>query len=151
MDRIVLTGSAKQGSGDQAGGGAGYPGERLGLPAAGPGAVAGLGRRALAFAVDLVLSALVAGVFTAPRLPGNWSVLVWAVLTIVSTSAFGMTPGMTLFGLRVARLDGARFVGVPRTVLRTALLFFIVPAVVTNSDHRGLHDRATGTVVLRSR
>src|ERR1700754_4929428 len=110
MDRIVLTGSAKQGSGDPAGGGAAYPGERLGLPAAGPGGVAGLGRRGLAFGIDLALRALVAGLFTAPRLPGNWSVLVWALLTIVSTSAFGMTPGMTLLGLRVARLDGSRFV-----------------------------------------
>lgn len=130
---------------------AGYPGERLGLPEAGVGSVAGLGRRAVAFVFDLLLSALVAGLFTAPVLPGNWSLLAWAVLTVVPTAAFGMTPGMVLFGLRVARLGDAAFVGLPRALLRTALLFFVVPAVVTNSDKRGLHDRAVGTVVVLSR
>lgn len=140
-----------EGPGESADRPGGYPGQRLGLPAEGPGSVAGLGRRAVAFGFDLVLSALVAGLFTAPSLPGNWSVLAWAVLTVIPTAVFGMTPGMVLFGLRVARLGGATFVGVPRALLRTALLFFVVPAVVTNSDKRGLHDRAVGTVVVRSR
>ncbi|WP_028922744.1 RDD family protein [Pseudonocardia acaciae] len=140
-----LTGSDEGGQRD------GYPGERLGLPEEGVGSVAGLGRRAVAFVFDLLLSALVAGLFTAPVLPGNWSLLAWAVLTVVPTAAFGMTPGMVLFGLRVARLGGAAFVGLPRALLRTVLLFFVVPAVVTNSDKRGLHDRAVGTVVLLSR
>ena len=99
----------------------------------------------------MLLSSLVAGAFTAPELPRNWSVLAWALLTVVPTAAFGMTPGMTLFGLRVARLDGATFVGVPRALLRTALLFLVVPAVVTNTDRQGLHDRAVGVVVLRTR
>jgi len=58
---------------------------------------------------------------------------------------------MTLFGLRVARLDGKAFVGVPRAVVRTVLLFLVVPAVVTNTDRQGLHDRAVDVVVLRSR
>jgi uncharacterized RDD family membrane protein YckC len=147
------TGSWLPGSADTGGGAAegGFPGQRLGLPEEGPGSVAGLGRRAVAFGFDLVLSALVAALFTAPKLPGNWSLLVWAVITVIPTAAFGMTPGMALFGLRVARLGGATFVGVPRALLRTALLFFLVPAVITNSDKRGLHDRAVGTVVVRSR
>lgn len=144
-----LPGSA--GGGDPAPERQDYPGQRLGLPAEGLGSVAGLGRRAVAFGFDLVLSALVAALFTAPNLPGNWSVLAWLVLTVIPTAVFGMTPGMVLFGLRVARLGGATFVGVPRALLRTALLFFVVPAVVTNSDKRGLHDRAAGTVVVRSR
>ena len=128
-----------------------YPGERLGLPAEGAGSVAGFGRRALAFVLDLLLSSLVAGAFTAPELPRNWSVLAWALLTVVPTAAFGMTPGMTLFGLRVTRLDGTAFVGLPRAVVRTVLLFFVVPAVVTNTDRQGLHDRAAGVAVLRTR
>jgi len=42
--------------------------------------------------LDLLLSSLVAGAFTAPELPRNWSVLAWALLTVVPTAAFGMTP-----------------------------------------------------------
>lgn len=128
----------------------GYPGERLGLPEHGPESVAGLGRRALAFLVDLLLSALLAWGFTAPAVPGNWSLLAWALLTVIPTSAFGMTPGMTLMGLRVARLGGAKCVGVPRALLRTALLFFILPAVINDADGRGIHDRLVGTVVVRT-
>jgi len=113
--------------------------------------VAGFGRRVAAFALDLLLSAFVAGMFTVPRLPENWSLLAWVLLTVVPTAAFGMTPGMTALGLRVARLDGRTFVGLPRALLRTVLLFFLVPAVITDTDRRGLHDRASGVIVLRYR
>ncbi|WP_325695744.1 RDD family protein [Pseudonocardia sp.] len=130
---------------------AGYPGERLGLPEQGPGSVAGFGRRASAFGLDLLMSAVLAGMFTAPRLPENWSLLAWVLLTVVPTAAFGMTPGMTALGVRVARLDGRTFVGLPRALLRTVLLFFLVPALITDTDRRGLHDRATGVIVLRYR
>ena len=129
----------------------GYPGERLGLPEHGPESVAGLGRRSLAFAVDLLLSALLAWGFTAPAVPGNWSLLAWALLTVIPTSVFGMTPGMTVFGLRVARLGGAKYVGIPRALLRTGLLFFILPALINDADGRGIHDRLVGTVVVRTR
>ncbi len=129
----------------------GARGASLGLPADGPGALAGFSTRVVAFFVDAIGSALIAGIFTAPALPGNWSLLVWAVLTVVPTAAFGMTPGMTLLGLRVARLGTATFVGLPRALLRTVLLFFVLPAVIVNGDVRGLHDRAAGTVVLRTR
>jgi uncharacterized RDD family membrane protein YckC len=113
--------------------------------------VAGTGRRALALFIDLLLAALVAGLFTAPRLPGDWSVLSWAVITVVGTALFGFTPGMAVLGIRVARVDGSALIGVPRAVLRTALIFVIVPAVIWDTDTRGLHDKATGTVVVRTR
>lgn len=129
----------------------GYPGQRLGLPEAGPGSVAPLSRRGFAFLLDILVSAVIAGLFTAPELPRNWSVLAWFLLTVVPTAVFGATAGMTALGIRVARCDGAPMVGVPRALLRTGLLFLIVPAVVTDGDVRGLHDRAVGTVVLRGR
>ena len=34
--------------------------------------------------------------------------------------------------------------------LRTALLLLLVPALITDRDGRGLHDRAAGTVVVRA-
>jgi uncharacterized RDD family membrane protein YckC len=123
----------------------------LGLPENGAGSVAATGRRVLALLIDFVLAALVAGLFTAPRLPGNWSVLSWAVISIVGTALFGFTPGMAALRIRVARVDGSALIGVPRAVLRTALIFLIVPAVIWDADTRGLHDKATGTVVLRRR
>jgi uncharacterized RDD family membrane protein YckC len=50
----------------------------------------------------------------------------------------------------VMRLDG-RPVGLPRAALRTLLLVLLVPAVVTDRDGRGLHDKAAGTVVVHAR
>lgn len=128
-----------------------HRGARLGLPQDGPGAAAGLGRRAAALVLDIVLAALVAGLFTAPELPRNWSLLAWFVLTVIPVAAFGASTGMTMLGMKVLRVDGAQFVGVPRALLRTALVFLVVPAVIWDADGRGLHDRATGTVAVRSR
>jgi hypothetical protein len=128
-----------------------WKGERLGLPRSGPGSVAGTGRRTIAIIVDFFLAAGVAGLFTYPDLPRNWSLLVWFVVTVVAVGFFGFTPGHLLFGLRVARVDDAAIVGVPRAALRTALIFLIIPAVVWDTDGRCLHDKAARTVVLRVR
>lgn len=128
-----------------------WPGENLGLPEHGPGSVASLGTRALAFAIDAVLAALVAGLFTAPELPKNWSLLSWFVMTAGMVAFFGFTPGMAVLGIRVARVDGASMVGVVRAVPRTVLTGLILPAVVADADGRGWHDRLFGTVVVRTR
>ncbi|CPU67518.1 Conserved membrane protein of uncharacterised function [Mycobacteroides abscessus] len=54
-------------------------------------------------------------------------------------------------GIRVRRLaEPARMVGLGRGLLRTVLLCLVIPAVVWDADGRGLHDRAAGTVLVRS-
>jgi hypothetical protein len=42
-------------------------------------------------------------------------------------------------------------IGVPRALLRTALIALIVPPLVRDSDGRGWHDRATRSIVVRTR
>jgi uncharacterized RDD family membrane protein YckC len=128
-----------------------WRGERFGLPQSGVGSAAPVGRRALGFLIDIVLAALVAGLFTAPNLPGSWSLAVWLVITVVPVGFFGFTPGMAVTGIWVARLDGATMVGVPRALLRCVLTFLVIPAVMWNLDGRAWHDRLTGTVVVRRR
>jgi uncharacterized RDD family membrane protein YckC len=81
----------------------------------------------------------------------SWIVLgVWFLLTAVPVAAFGITPGMAVFGLRVASLDST-LVGVPRALVRTALLALVIPALARDGDGRGWHDRASRTVVVRTR
>ena len=41
-----------------------------------------------------LLAALLAGAFTAPEFPGNWSLLTWALLTNLPVSFFGHTGGI---------------------------------------------------------
>jgi hypothetical protein len=128
-----------------------WRGERLGLPERGPDSVASLGSRAAALVVDAVLAALVAGLFTAPDLPRNWSLLSWFAITVIAVSFFGFTPGMAALGIRVVRMDGAVMVGPIRAIPRTILCAVVLPAAILDRDGRGLHDRAVGTIVVRTR
>jgi uncharacterized RDD family membrane protein YckC len=135
--------------------GGAYPGERFGVPETGPGSAAGFGRRLAALTVDWLLGYLIAGLFAGPDALASqkfsWAVLgVWFVLTAVAVAAFGITPGMALLGIRVASLRST-LVGVPRALLRTALVALVLPALARDGDGRGWHDRAASTIVVRTR
>jgi uncharacterized RDD family membrane protein YckC len=130
------------------------PVDRFGLPEQGPGAPAGTGRRVVAYFVDALASALVAALFipdpeSAAR--GLLGVGVLAAEYVVLLSLTGQTFGMRLLGLRVLRLAHRdRPPGLQAALLRTALLVLLIPALLTDQDGRGLHDKAAGTVVVRA-
>jgi uncharacterized RDD family membrane protein YckC len=124
-------------------------GAALGLPADGPGSLASFGSRIGAFLVDAVAAALVAGLVTAPSLPGNWSLVPFGLITVGTLVAFGQTPGMRLLGLRLAHPRAGERLALWRAVVRTGLLMLLVPALVVDADGRGLHDRLTDTAVVR--
>ena len=125
-------------------------GASLGLPAEGPGSLAGFGVRARAYLVDAVSAGLVTLLLAGPG-RGFWSLVVFAVLTVVTLVAFGQTPGMRLLGLRLAHPRPGARLAPWRAVVRTALLCLLVPALVVDADGRGLHDRLTDTAVVRDR
>ncbi len=127
-----------------------YPGKGLGLPSAGVGAVASVGRRAAAFVIDIVVSALAAWAITAPDPPQNTSLLIWAAMTVVTVGLFGITPGQAAVGIRVVPMSGGSFVGL-WAIPRTLLIFVIVPPLLQDQNGRGLHDRLCRTIVLRLR
>lgn len=133
-----------------------HPGAQFGLPADGVGAVAGFFRRLAALTVDWLLGYGIAALFVGPDAtvtPNfSWLVLgIWFLLTAVPVAVFGASAGMTALGVRVASIDSRPVVGVPRASLRTALVAVVVPALVRDADGRGWHDRATRTVVVRTR
>lgn len=122
-----------------------YRGQRLGLPRTGRDSIAGIGRRLVALLLDWLASRLIAvGLL---GLSEVWVPVVFAVEYVVLLSTLGSTLGMRLVGIRVASL-GRGAPGPLGVVVRTLLLMLVVPAVVYDRDTRGLHDRATGTVVL---
>lgn len=132
-----------------------WPGQRLGRPQSGPGSVASLGARLGAFVVDALVSDLLALLwgFRPGQRGGGYGLATYVVflaMELVFVSIVGQTLGMRLLRLRVERIDGGR--QVPWWVaVRTLLLALVVPAVVIDRDGRGLHDRAAGVVLVRTR
>lgn len=145
-----LTGPAEQlpGNATTDTDGVDYPGQRLGLPERGPGSAAGFGPRILAIVIDWLPCSVAAQLLT--KNPAFSALALFAVVTVVSIAIAGRTVGHAAAGLRVALLDGRR-AGFGAAVTRTVLLCLLIPPVVYNVDGRGLHDRAAGTVVLRTR
>lgn len=125
-----------------------YPGQRLGLPEQGPGSAAGFGPRILAILIDWLPCAVTAQLLTSN--PAFSALALFAAVTALSIGIAGRTPGHAMTGLRVAFLDGRR-AGFSAGVIRTVLLCLVIPPVVYDADGRGLHDRAVGTIVLRTR
>ncbi len=120
------------------------PGQRLGLPVEGPGRIAGVGARLVAFLLDAVLCAAVARVVAQDQV---WTTPIFAVEAFVLTALAGGSAGQLLRRLRVVRLDGSG-PGWGRAAVRTGLLLLFIPALIWDRDGRGLHDRLAGTVIV---
>ncbi|HJY70229.1 MAG TPA: RDD family protein [Streptosporangiaceae bacterium] len=122
-----------------------YPGQHLGLPERGPRSVASMPRRLLALFIDWLLSMLIAYWLTRSQF---WTIAVFAVEVYILTALTGTTVGKRLAGIRVIRVGGGP-VGFGWALVRTALLLTAVPPLLTDRDLRGLHDRASDTIVVR--
>lgn len=121
------------------------------MPSEGTGAVPGTGRRIAGVLLDWLLSlAITLGLLGLdPTGASGAALVVFAVLTIVFLVLFGTTPGKRIAGFGVA-MAGDRALPWPVAMLvRTLLLCLFVPALISDDDQRGLHDRAAGTVTRR--
>jgi len=123
-----------------------WPGRHFGLPATGPRSIARFGRRLVAFAIDAALGALISYAFFDYD---RWaSIAIFAVLQIVFLVLVSGSVGHLLLGMRVVPLKSG-WIGIWRPIVRTLLLSLLVPALITDRDRRGVHDRLAGTVLVR--
>ena len=135
-----------------------WRGRRLGLPADGPGALAGTGARLAAFVLDLLAGALIGGLVNRlvvdPTegqriLAANGA---FALQVLLLTALTGQSLGMRLLSLRVIRPTAPHAPpGFLPAAVRTALLLLLLPALIFDRDGRGLHDKAAGTAVVRTK
>jgi hypothetical protein len=128
-----------------------YPGKLLGLPRSGAGSLASLVRRVLALFVDWFIAMGIAALIVRNSHVNTLTLLVWFVIGVVTVLLFGFTPGQFFLRMRVIRIDSDGPVGFVRALVRQVLLLFVVPALFTDADGRGMHDRATGTALVRLR
>jgi uncharacterized RDD family membrane protein YckC len=144
-----------QGPGGGGAGETGVPGERLGLPAEGPGSLAGFGPRFGAYVVDGVLANLLTGVpalFGVTMSQSARGLVVYGIFLLeelLLLSLTGQTVGMRLFGFGVVRVPGGGRQRFRFVLVRTVLLGLLLPVFFVDRDVRGLHDRAAGTAPVR--
>ena len=120
-----------------------------------PGEVAGLGRRVAAIAIDwlacILLSRVIFGQFAYGSPESSFSILLIFIAEVtLFTWLISASFGQRLLGISVVRLDGGRL-EFWRVLVRTLLICIVIPAVVYDSVGRGLHDRAVGSVAIRSK
>lgn len=132
-----------------------HPGARLGLPAAGPGSVARIGRRLLALLIDWCACRAIA--FAVLGVPfsevGGRAMLVnllFFVENAILVAAVGATLGHAVVGLQVRSLHAPR-VSIVQSLLRALSVSVVLPALFWDADHRGFHDKWAGTVLVRRR
>ena len=113
-----------------------------------------MGRRIAALCVDwfiaygLAALAMTVGIVTMATL-STAVLVIWFVLGAVSVRLFGFTPGQFALGLLVVPVDGRQHVGFGRAVVRGVLIAVVIPALITDTDTRGLQDKVTNTAVVR--
>ncbi|MEH3157209.1 MAG: RDD family protein [Gordonia paraffinivorans] len=130
-----------------------WRGEKLGFGESGPGSLASSWPRVLGLFVDWVMCYGVSLLFVGFLSQSLSTVVlgIWFVVGLVTVTLFSFTPGQFVVGMRVVRVDGAGRVGIVRAFFRQLLIVFIVPPLLNDADGRGLHDRATGTALVRTR
>ena len=151
-------GSWLEGPGSRSEGPRTYPGERLGMPRSGPGSIGRFGRRLVGVVIDWTLCQLVAAALFDVPLPfrgvasgSDTAILlaIFAVENLLLVGTLGSTVGHRVVGLRVQSTDGR--IGRPfQVVVRTVLLCLFLPAMFWDRDGRGLHDKAAGTIIVRT-
>ena len=114
---------------------------------------AGYGRRFLAICIDWAIAtfsaALVIPLQSSSLGPSLTRLGVFILEVAVLTSLGGASAGQRILRLRVLTHPDYLFVKPAPIFLRTFLIALVIPAVVTDKDGRGLHDRIARTVVMR--
>jgi len=123
-----------------------YPGERLGLPETGAGSIARAGRRIVAILVDWGIALLISNFAFGGDPWANLAIFAAEQMLLVGT--LGYSIGHRLVGIHVVRLGGGP-AGPLAAMVRALLLCLVIPAVIFDPDHRGLHDKAMNTVLVR--
>lgn len=128
-----------------------FPGERLGLPREGARSVGRFGRRLGAISIDWIVAYGLSFAFARTdqgTADATVTLVIFAVMQIVLITLLTGSLGHLVVGLRLVVMTGG-WVGVLRPVVRTVLLCLVIPAFIWDADQRGLHDRLSGTLLVR--
>lgn len=109
---------------------------------------ASFGSRFGALLIDWAVCSLVGSLFVDSLRTNPWPpLLVLVVAHAFFVGLFGQTIGMALARIRCVSFADGGAIGIPRALLRGVLLALVIPAMISDGDGRGLHDRVAGSVV----
>ncbi len=108
-----------------------------------------MARRLLALMIDWILCLLASGIFGGPTKSPWAAPLILVVIYTFFVGFFGQTPGMWLTRIRCVDVRNGGLLGVGRSFLRAIVLATLLPALVVDSDQRGLHDRLADSMIIQ--
>lgn len=112
--------------------------------------IAGMGRRFIAITLDWLMSWAVGSlIFEQSEGRALWIPAVFFLQIVLLTWLTGSSAGQRVMGLTVRNYPDMFPLSLVKVVLRTLLILLVIPAVVFDSEGRGLHDRIAKSAVYR--
>jgi uncharacterized RDD family membrane protein YckC len=105
----------------------------------------------LDWAVATLTTGLFFPVFASSLAPSLTRLAVFVLEVGLLTALGGASIGQRIMGIRVVSFPDQYFVTPSMAFLRTLLIALVIPALVIDSEGRGLHDRFTKSQVIRTR
>jgi uncharacterized RDD family membrane protein YckC len=115
---------------------------------------ASLGRRLAALMIDWIVATFTTGllfpIFASSLAPSLTRLVVFVIEVGLMTALTGASIGQKILGIRVVTYPDQLFLTPSKAFLRTVLIALVIPAIVIDSENRGLHDRFTRSQVIKS-
>jgi uncharacterized RDD family membrane protein YckC len=122
-----------------------WPGKRFGLPEEGPRSTPGWNRRIAGILIDWAMALGISALFFGFN---NLSILgVFVLLHMIGGLLAAGSPGHLLMKMRIAPIAGGRL-GIVAPIVRPVLIALVIPALLSDDDRRGAHDRLVGTILV---
>jgi uncharacterized RDD family membrane protein YckC len=111
----------------------------------------GLWRRVAALTIDWVMCLAIAAVVT-PKGSGLnqfMPLIIFFAEASILTALQGASAGQRILRMKIVRFHGGGPITPLQALVRTFLLCLVVTAVTFDENGRGIHERASGTVITR--
>ena len=114
----------------------------------------GRGRRMVGLLIDWALCYFITWGFFADPGTGAFTPIVYFLYLgqyLFFSVLGGATPGHRIVGLKIVSFSDAQMPTPRQALIRTALLAIVITAITFDQNGRGINERFSGTVLIRSR
>jgi|688.fasta_scaffold1128292_1 uncharacterized RDD family membrane protein YckC len=114
----------------------------------------GQGRRMLGLLIDWAFCYFITWGFFAEPGTGAFTPIVYFLYLgqyLLFSILGGATPGHRIVGLKIVRFSDGQMPTPKQALIRTALLAIVITAITFDQNGRGINERFSGTVLIRSR